>query len=515
MSLSNPKTTFTIVPAQTIASNQPQRILMVGQKTSAGSATSGSLVSDIQNDGSENTLFGENSMLAEMVRAFKRVNKICRLDAIPLDDNGSGVAATGSVTFSGTPSATGSFSIAVGSSINHNYTIDVSLTDTPTSLASALAAAINADTKSPVTASAALGVVTLTAVNKGTIGNFIGLQTSGSVAGIVVALTAMGSGATNPSLTGLFDVVAGFRYQTVIYPSEYTISTLTTNFLDQRWNVDNAILDGVGIITATDTFSNLKTLGNANNSQNLVIIGNKVINRDALKGGAILELNYVISSYFGAVRALRFTQDVNISQYVIGGQSRDQFGGPALATLPYFNTPFFFLPIIAQGDQFTQIEEDELGTTGVSILGNNIANNQVIAGQIYTTYKTDAGGNPDVTYKFLNYVDTISNAREFMFNNAKSDFRQSRLTEGDLIPNRKMHNATSIAAVFTGYYQVLSGQDYVLLQAGEDALQYYKENLFVSIDLASGKATLDMKVPIVTQLRQILATLQISFSTNS
>ena len=116
-----------------------------------------------------------------------------------------------------------------------------------------------------------------------------------------------------------------------------------------------------------------------------------------------------------------------------------------------------------------------------------------------------------ISFKFLNYVDTSSNAREYMFNNAKSDFAQSRLTLGDLIPFRNINNADSIAARFVGYYSRLSEQDFVLTQAGESALQYYKQNLSVTIDLAEGKATVLQQVPIVTQLRTIISTFQLVF----
>lgn len=514
MALSNPKISLSITGAPTPVLNQPQKVLLIGQMTSAGSATAGALVQDIGNESEENALFGENSMLAEMVRAFKRINQVSRLDAIPLDDNGSGVAATATITFTATPTATGSLNFYIGSKINHIYTIPVALTDTATTLAGALEAAINADTQAPVTANNVAGVLTLTAVNAGTVGNGIGIAFDGLVAGVSVVTTAMASGATDPSLTGLFDPVASIRYQTVIYPTEYTLTTLTS-FLNARFNVYNNILDGVGIITKVDSYANIQTLANAQNTQSLVIIGNQLINRNTLRGGAIFELSYVTSTEFGAVRALRLTQDANISQYVIGGSSRDQFGGAAIASLPYFNSPFYNLPLILPGDEWTQLQVDALLTAGAMVLGNNSANNLIIAGQAVTTYKTDAGGNPDPSYKFLNYVDTMSNIREYMFNNAKADYRQSRLTEGDLIPNRKMANQGSIAASFTGYYQTLAGVDYVLVQSGESALRFFKQNLSVTLDLSLGKVSLSMKTPIVTQLREIIGTVQLSFSTNS
>ncbi|NIS23463.1 hypothetical protein GWN75_05955, partial [candidate division KSB1 bacterium] len=69
-------------------------------------------------------------------------------------------------------------------------------------------------------------------------------------------------------------------------------------------------------------------------------------------------------------------------------------------------------------------------------MGNNIAGNAVILSDAYTTYKTDAAGNPDPTFEFLNYVDTDSGVREYFYNNARADLAQSRLTDGDLAVNR-------------------------------------------------------------------------------
>lgn len=77
-----------------------------------------------------------------------------------------------------------------------------------------------------------------------------------------------------------------------------------------------------------------------------------------------------------------------------------------------------------------------------------------------------------------------------------------------------MANADSISAFVTGLFSDLTGPDFVLLQDGEQALQFFKQNLSVVLDLSLGKATIQMTVPLVTQLREILATMKISFSAN-
>ena len=159
------------------------------------------------------------------------------------------------------------------------------------------------------------------------------------------------------------------------------------------------------------------------------------------------------------------------------------------------------------------VEIDSLNTSGISTIGNNRAGNQVILGEQVTTYKTDSAGNPDVSFKFLNFVDTSSNAREFFVNNYRNVYAQSRLTGGDLIPGRDMANQASIEATTIGFYNTLSGADFVLTQAGEEARRFFIQNLIVSLDLATGTVTVDMGTPLVTQLRNLFGTMRIVFST--
>ena len=102
------------------------------------------------------------------------------------------------------------------------------------------------------------------------------MKVTGTVAGVSVALTAMASGATNPVLTTLFDPVADIRYNTIVYPATWGIATLTT-FTEARFNVDNKVLDGVGIVSETDTFANLNTTLDALNQRTLAHIPNKIV----------------------------------------------------------------------------------------------------------------------------------------------------------------------------------------------------------------------------------------------
>ena len=74
-------------------------------------------------------------------------------------------------------------------------------------IGAALVAAIVADTKILVTSVNTTGSVALTATNKGTVSNEIPLEVVGAVAGVVVVLTAMASGAS----THAFEAVTVLR----------------------------------------------------------------------------------------------------------------------------------------------------------------------------------------------------------------------------------------------------------------------------------------------------------------
>jgi hypothetical protein len=183
--------------------------------------------------------------------------------------------------------------------------------------------------------------------------------------------------------------------------------------------------------------------------------------------------------------------------------------------LPYFNTPVPQLPAITAPRGWTNIEVEQLLTSGVSVIGANATGTSALVGEVVTTYKTDSAANPDITWKFLNYIDTGSNVREYMFNNYKSRFAQSRLTAGNVTRGRDVANDVVIRAYTEQMYKTLSGPNFVLVQSGEDATVYFKDNLDITLDLSLGKVTITMFVPIVTQLRQIIATIKIAFDTES
>lgn len=517
--ISQPNTQVSIVNASVAVENTAQKVLFIGQKLAAGTATALALDENILNDNSEDTLYGKASMLAGMIRAAKKENKVTIMDAISLADDGGTTAATGTIVLaSGPTTEAGTLVVTLSSEQNHELSIAVASGDTVTEIGDlidvAVAAAVTADGL-PVTSNNVAGTITFTAANGGTLGNDIGISITGTIAGITHSVTVMTGGATDPTLTAVFDAIGENRYQTIIWPYAADTAVLRT-LLDARFNVDNRVQDGIGITGSQDSLSNHTTLLDALNSQSLTYLTDKLESETSYKAAAQFELAYVKSAIFGAIRALRLTDGASISQYVITTNGPlDAFGGPALASKPYFNTSLPNLPLIKTGRGWTGTEIETLGDSGGSVLGQNSAGNAAIVGEVLTTYKTDSAANPDISFKFMNYVDTSSQAREYFFNNLKSRFAQSRLTEGDVIKGRDMANSLTIRAFCESLYLDLSGPDFVLLQTGETAVQFFKDNLTIVLDLVNGKATITMIVPLVTQLREIVATMKITFTTES
>lgn len=511
-----PSVSVSVVNAGATVQNTAQKVLLVGQMTAAGSATDGALVQNISSSGApENALFGEDSQLAAMIRAFKAVNPVGALDAIALDDDGSGVPRVLDFTIGGSPTAAGSVRVVTGSDVNHSFTVAVASTDTPTDIAAAIVAAVNADAKVPFTAGNVAGAVTLTAVNDGTVANTLGTRVDVSGApgvSISVALTETTPGSVDPTLTGILDVATD-RYQGIVWP--FADTSVLETFLAPRFNPTNAVLDGVGFVSKVDSHAN--HLSDADeNDQNLVVFADKaesvVTGDDQYIGPAQNEASYVKSAYFAGIRALRLTDGESIGRFVTANESLDQFGGAALASLPYANTPIDLLPTIPAGFGWTEIEIGQLKAVGRSIIGVNLNGDTGLVGEVVTTYITDAASNPDVTFTFLNYVDTASQVREYRFNNLKARFVQSRLTEGSVSRGRSQANAATIRAFVEKLYQDLAGPDFVLVQDGDAAVAFYKDNLTITLNLASGLVTITDLTPIVTQLREIIMTMKIAFS---
>lgn len=185
----------TALAVRTLAANS-QKVLLVGQRTTAGQVPAG-VLTDVFTDVDAGKFFGFGSQLHMMASAAINTYPGMALQAIAMDDAAGGTAATGTITATGSATAAGTLTAYIANDV---VTVAIAAADTPAIIAAALVAAITARPDIPVTAAAAVGVVTLTAKNKGTLGNQIKVSTviSGAT-GVTAPVVALASGATDPT----------------------------------------------------------------------------------------------------------------------------------------------------------------------------------------------------------------------------------------------------------------------------------------------------------------------------
>lgn len=252
------------------------KALLIGQKTSAGSATADTVVPCTSVDDAI-ALAGRGSMLHRMALAWFASNKSTALWLGVLGDAGGGVAATGTIVVTGPATAAGTIFLYLG---GERLTIGVNSGDTATTIATAIAAAINADLDLPVTASSATGTVTLTFRHKGLVGNTYDVRVNFNdgealPAGVTATITAMGgavAGTTNPTLTNLIAAMASIWFQIWAHPyTDATSLTAIETELESRFGPMRQ-QQGLAISSAAGSFSTLTTLGSGRNSKQSCIV---------------------------------------------------------------------------------------------------------------------------------------------------------------------------------------------------------------------------------------------------
>lgn len=512
-----PRQQFTITAANVVDVFADRRDLICGQMTSAATATDGQRYEDLQDKTNAEIegLFGINSQLANVIFQFLAGNKRkTKLDVIPKDDAGAATEAEGIVTFSGTSAdADGTYKISIADKYAYTVTVDVLEGDTPTDIGDKLVSALAAYPRLPATAANVTGAVTFTATNAGTVGNSYLLEIEGEVEGITVVLTGFTGGATDPTVTNILDVVGDEdRYNSIVWPQSWDDDlSIPVDFQEARFQVDNVILNGMVFTGRHDTYANLLTFLDGYNERVLSIFGNDLVNTTVKKGAANSQEADYIAAYFAGLRARRFTPDADLSDIVVATDSpNDLLGGAHTASLPYFNTPFALMPVTPPSELFSHDEQKELAEAGFTVVGTNSAKTGVILGQAVTTYKTDPTGSPNESFHFLNYVDTGWTCEEVFLTASRAKYSQSRLTDGDLQPGYSMANAESIKAYVMSLYRQLAV--IVLVRAGIINERYVSQNLTVTVSLIDGKVTILGPLPIVTQFREAIWSLQLNFS---
>jgi phage tail sheath gpL-like len=278
----------TALAVRTLPANL-QKVLIIGQRLAAGTVAA-NVPTQVFSDDQAATYFGRGSIIHRMVRAAIRANAYLHLTCIAVDDAAGGVAATKTVTIANAATGSGTLTLNVGPD---SVTIAIDSGDAVNDIAAALNAELAKYPNLPVTASVLNAVVTLTAKNKGTLGNQIAVSATVTAASTTATVADGTSGATDPTLTDTLAAVFAAGHHVII--SAWNDQTSLTALRTHLNSVSNGLemRGAVGVYGYTGTLANATTLAGQINSGRIT--------------GALLpssvSLPYEVAAAYGAVIA--------------------------------------------------------------------------------------------------------------------------------------------------------------------------------------------------------------------
>jgi len=255
-------------------------VLLIGNKTSAGSATADTVIYgpdtpvSFTSETDAIALAGTGSELHKMIRRFLAVNTTSPLYFIAVSEGGSNTIATGTITVATNATSGGVLRIYVGDEF-----VDTGIVsgDTPTTIATNAIAQVNAKTHWAATATNSAGVITLTSRQGGLRGNFIRYFAQILPSGIGTTVTPVastvftGGGVSDSNVTALATILAKRFYYIVSAAQDGTqVGALLSQVNTQALPV-NGIRQRV-FAGSLDTVSNGNTVAIALNGARAEVI---------------------------------------------------------------------------------------------------------------------------------------------------------------------------------------------------------------------------------------------------
>lgn len=242
------------------AAGSPLKILLLGNKTSSGTATDGS-ITQVTGPDDAVTLAGQGSELhrgaRNIFRAFPGANVYLGVIAV----SGGTAASNAGFTSTGPATAAGTIEMWIA---GERIVVSFASGDTATAIGAAVALAINNAADLPVTATASVGTVTITAKHAGPRGNRIRVRntiTTGSGLTHTPIDAYLASGATSDTPATILDNASTQRFHVIVAPYDDTtnLGLVKTHIA----TYSNDPLEGkraVYLFASADTLANATTL---------------------------------------------------------------------------------------------------------------------------------------------------------------------------------------------------------------------------------------------------------------
>lgn len=435
-----------------------QRTLIVGQRLVAGSVAANNPV-DVFSDLEAATYFGRGSVAHLMVRAALAANPYLSLQVIALDDAAASVAATCTVTATGTATAGGVLTVTVGDVL---VQIAVTAADTAAAVATALKAQFDAQPDLPVTAGVAAGVVTLTAKNKGTLGNGLKVSAASTAAGITVATTAPVNGATDPTLATALATVFASGHNIIVCPwiDNTSLTALRTHLDAVSGPLEKR--GAIGVYAHTGTLANATTLAPAINSGRIT----------GLLVPSAFELAYEVAAAYAAVIASEEDPAMPLNTLGLTG-----IAAPPLA------------------NRLSRTEQE-------AALNNGVAPSEIGPGEVVqivraiTTYTKDASATPDISLLDLTTIRSLDYGRK-----AVVDRLSARFARGKNTARRRAQIREEVLDVM---YRLEELEIWENVQANEDGVIVETDlqdptrvNVRIPADVVNGLHVLAMRIDLL------------------
>jgi len=480
----------------------PHKALIIGQKLStAGTAAFDTLMA-ITRDNLADGYFGAGSVLARMCNKFKENNPNTELYAVALGSGIAGTAAEAKLDFSGamvdeTASADYTYRFMINGT---EIEVPIVSNQSGASIATTVVSLVNAISTLPVVAAingTSDGRVDFSAVNSGTLGNFISFQEdyygygipsvfswSAAVAGFLRGSGAAGvksfydsfaGGATNPTLADAWAVIADEQFHYIIQPYWETanMARIETELDDRFLPLED--LQGHAFTATVDSHAGLTSTGNARNSPHNTIVGVENSPNTSEEWAAA----------WGAVAAWNLNND------------------PA-RPLHFLKLKGILPPPVA--DRFIRSERDTLLYDGIATSRVDSGGNVLIERSI-TSYQSNALGLPDPSYLDIQTLATLSEIRYQYKVRMVNRFIIPRFKLADdtfpVQPGSKVATPKTVRSETIALFTLLRDKGLI------ENLDEFIDNLVVERDLADrNRVNVLLPSDLINQFRVLAANIQ-------
>jgi len=457
-------------------SQMTHRMLILGQRLTTGTVAAGVLTKVTRKEDGVN-YFGRGSMLAQQIEAAMKVNPYTECYALALDDLVAGNAAAGSILFAGTPTESGTLNLYIG---GRRLQVGITASQTPTQIATNVAAAITADVDGAVTATSNVGTVTITSRHKGVEGNDIDIrlnyyQGEYTPKGMTATITAMTGGTGNPDVTAAITAMSTLSAYTILmgWTDPANVALMETE-LQSRWG-------GMDMRTGhvfghkNGSYSTLSSYGSARNSPHSTFTG---LNKSPT-------LPWVISAQFGAIV---------------------EFSGANDPAVPFrtLSLPDVMAP--KESDRFMDTERNLLLRDGISTIVFDQSGAAFIE-QVITTYQQNSFGVDDVSLLKLNTKWTADYMRFAFRAGVQRDYPRHKLANDDVLDKIQSGQAIATPKLIRNSL-IGTAQQMVKVGLLEDLDQFIGELIVVRSDTDKNRVNAILPPNVVNQFDVFAAAVQ-------